>query len=296
MIFKWKSQQSLDNHVVKSNEIYHGKSYGDLVKSFVQWLVSYNPDNQSLSDVFFLRGVDFEGYKGSLNHRFVKIGKNSLQVYSDQAIFFPVITSFADDIHHRLETPEKRRDYVYQLIQVGDDPPAKTQFSIDGLNPNLNWGDHYVLTNDFNIYIPEPQEGKTLGQKLDVPLNIPGPAVFVAGGYFVLLKPLEVGTHIIAFYGKGDFDYRNSTFVELNVVERETKHKSSSLLPGDRKSLLSVVESGIRTRDISNADDYYEVLRSIGINKQEITESKARAKKRIDDLVRIEEWKSEPES
>ena len=267
---KGLTQDELDKLVVKPTENYHGRSYGDFAKEFMQWLVQYNPDNQSLKDVIFLRGVDFEGYQGNLNHRFVKIGNDALQVYSDQAIFCTVITSLADKVHHNLDSPEKRRDYVNQLVQIGDNPPLRNQFSVDGLHPNIDWNDFKVITEDFTVYVPEPIPGKTLGQILDVPFNIPGPTECVVGGYFILLRPLPAGRHIITSFGNGDFDYRNQTFVELNVVSRGTSLRPPSMFPVETKTLTSAIEAKIKAKEIFDIDIYYDALNSLGPSEDEI--------------------------
>ncbi|HLN35441.1 MAG TPA: hypothetical protein VK250_09215 [Nitrososphaeraceae archaeon] len=275
-----RNQQEVNDLVVKPTDNYHGRSYSDLVKEFIQWLLQYDPDNQSLKDVIFLRGIDFHGYS-SYSHRFVKIGNDALQVYSDQAIFITVITSFADRVHHHLETPEKRKDYVNQLIQMGDDPPSNNQVTIDGLHPEIQMSDHKVITDDFTIQVPEPLEGKTLGQILDVPFNIPGPTEVVAGGYFILLKPLEVGKHIIGYFGNGDFGYRNQTLVELDVVPRGTLILKPTMHPGEMKALKSIVESKINAGEITNQEDYYKVLSSLEASENEIEKIKARSEKQI---------------
>ena len=288
--------------VVKPTENYHGRSYGDLVKEFMRWLVQYNPDNQSLRDVIFLRGVDFEGYKGNLNHRFVKIGNDALQVYSDQAVFCTVITSLADKVHHNLETPEKRRDYVNQLVQIGDNPPLKNQFSVDCLHPNIDWKDHLVITEEFTIEVPEPVPGKTLGQILDVPFDRPGLTECVVGGYFILLRPLPLGRHIITSFGNGDFDYRNQTFVELNVVPRGSSLRPTSMFPIETKALTSMIEAKIKAKELTedDIDIYYKALNSLGpsadeikgmrdVSEKQIVEFEMLSKNQTDELVKARE-------
>ena len=52
-----------------------------LALEFMQWLIQYNPDNQSLRDVYFLRGIDFKGYTSSLVPRYVKIGDDAFIIF-----------------------------------------------------------------------------------------------------------------------------------------------------------------------------------------------------------------------
>lgn len=279
-------QKEVDDLIVNPTDNYHGRSHGDLVKEFIQWLVQYDPDNQSLRDVVFLRGIDFSTYS-SYSHRFVKIGKDALTVNDGQAIFITLITSFADEVHHHLETPEKRKDYVNQLIQMGDDPPSKNQVSIDGFNPDIDLSDHKIITDDFRLHIPESVDGKTLGQLLDVPFNQPGDTWTVAGGYFLLLKPLPVGDHIIAFYGNGDFGYKNQTLVELHVEPKNTLIVKPTMQPGEIQALQSIVDSKIASGEISNGQDFYNVLRSLESAEQGINKIKERFEKQINQFITL---------
>jgi hypothetical protein len=267
-----------------------------LVKEFIQWLVQYDPDNQTLRDVVFARGIDFPTPShtySSYSHRFVRIGKDALTVNDGQAIFITLITSFADEVHHHLETPEKRKDYVNQLIQIGDDPPSKNQVSIDGFNPNINLSDHKVLTDDFRLRIPEPGEGKTLGQLLDVPFNQPGDTWTVAGGYFILVKPLPVGDHIIAFYGNGDFGYKNQTLMELHVEPKNTSIAKPTMQRGEIQALQSIVDSKITAGEISNVQDFYKVLQSLESAEDGIKKIKETVEKQINQFITLNKQQKE---
>ena len=261
------SQKEIEELVVKPTQNYHGRSYGMLAMEFMQWLIQYNPDNQSLRDVYFLRGVDFKGYTSSLDPRYVKIGDDALSIYSDQAIFVPIIVSFGDRLNHtNLDTVQKRIDYVNQLIQMGDDPPQKNQLSIDGILPDIQWKDYRVLTPDFELDIPPPVEGKTLGQTLDVPLNNAGISETVVGGYFLLLKPLSIGKHHIFTFGNGDSGYRNQTFVELNVVSRGSGVRANQQLQSpELRAIKSIIKAKKNSGEISDQDieNYEKVLDSI---------------------------------
>jgi hypothetical protein len=289
-------QKKVDDLIVDPTDNYHGRSYGDLVKEFIQWLVQYDPDNQTLRDVVFLRGIDFPTPAhtySSYSHRFVKIGKDALTVNDGQAIFITLITSFADEVHHHLETPEKRKDYVNQLIEIGDDPPSKNQVSIDGFNPNIDLSDHKIITDDFRLRIPEPGEGKTLGQLLDVPLNQPGDTWTVAGGYFILLEPLPVGDHIIGFYGNGDFGYKNQTLVELHVEPKITSIAKPTMQRGEIQALQSIVDSKIGTGEISNGQDFYKVLQSLESAEESINKIKETVEKQINQFITLNKQQKE---
>jgi hypothetical protein len=260
---KTLTQDDVDTLVVNPKDSYHGRSYGALAMEFMQWLVQYNPDNQALRDVIFTRGVDFGGYTGNLNHRFVRIGKDALTVYSDQAIFVPLITYLSDSINHNIPTPEKRIDYVHQLIQAGE-TPNKTSIALNLINPNITMEDHLVMTRDFPVYVPEPVDGQTLGQDLDVPLRIEGTSMFVVAGYFVLFRPLQPGRYLLSCYGNGENAYRNQTFMEFNVVPRPTSFSPTSMFPSETQALISIVEDKIKSGEIVDADIYYDAINALG--------------------------------
>lgn len=287
------TQDQLNKLVVRPTENYHGRSYGDLVKEFMQWLVQYNPDNQSSRDVVFLRGVDFEGYKVGQTHMCVKIGNDALQLYDDQAIFITIITAIIDRVHHNIETPEKRRDELNKLVLSSDDPPTK-QLCIDSLFPDINWNDFKVITGDFTIEVPEPVPGKTLGQLLDVRFDRAGITECVLGGYFLLLKPLPVGRHFITYFGIGDNGtYRNQTFVELNVVPRGKYISSPSLSTNEINALTSIIESKLKSREISNVDIYYDALDCLRPSEEEIKSMGKISEKQIQTFVELTQQQEE---
>ncbi|HET7642084.1 MAG TPA: hypothetical protein VFK40_01135, partial [Nitrososphaeraceae archaeon] len=262
-----------------------GRSYGDLVKEFMQWLVQYNPDNQSARDVVFLRGVDFEGYNVGQTHRCVKIGNEALQIFDDQAIFVTVITAIVDRVHHNIETPEKRRDELNRLVLSSDDPPVR-QLCIDSLFPDINWQDHKVITGDFNIEVPEPVPGKTLGQLLDVRFDRPGITECILGGYFVLFKPLPVGRHMVVYNGAGDNNtYRNQTFVEINVVPRGKTISSPMLFPNEIQSLTSIIEAKIKSGEISDMDIYYDALESLRTPEQRLSDMNKIPQQQVEEFM-----------
>jgi hypothetical protein len=162
---------------------------------------------------------------------------------------------------------------------MGDDPPQRNQLSIDWINPDINWKDYRVLTPDFELDIPVPVEGKTLGQTLDVPLNNAGISETVVGGYFVLLKPLSPGKHYIASFGNGDSGYKNQTFVELNVVSRSASVRSIPQLQSpDLKAIKRIIQAKKNSGEISDQDieDYEKMLDSIsGTESQEQNQAQA---------------------
>ena len=297
------SQKELNELIVNPADNYNGKSYKDYVKEFIQWLVSHDPDNQSLNDVVNIRGVDFHkdpSTYSSYSHSFVKIGKDALTMTERQGLFITVQTSFADEIHHHLETPEKRKYYVNQLIQMGDDPPFNNQISIDGFHPEGDMLKYKVITDDFLLRVPEPVDGKTLGQLLDVPFNQPGDTWTVAGGYFLLLANLPVGNHVIGFYGNGDFGYSNRALVEVNVVPSNTLINKPTMNKGEIQGLQYIVDSKILAEEIQDGEKFYKVLRSLGEAEKGIDKIKTKIADQIKAFDRLDkeqkEWMSGSES
>ena len=277
-----KNPPELKKLIVNPTDNYHGKSYSELVQEFVQWLLQDEPDNQTLRDVVFLRGVDTSPYS-SYSHRFVRIGNDAIQMNEGQALMITQTTVFLDSVHHHLDTPEKRTDYVNQLLEEADNPPSRNKVSFDGFNPEIDWSEYKVITPNFTLLVPEPG-GRNLGQYLDFPFNIPGPTECVCGGYFLLLQNIPQGNHIVAFHGIGDFGYRNQALVELNVVPKDTVIQKPSMFPGDMQALKSIVDSKIASGEISNGKDFYQVLRSLEPSNDIMKEIQVRTAKQMNKI------------
>jgi hypothetical protein len=172
------------NHVVAPQENYRGLSYGIWAAAFWNWLLS---DLKQGGSVYFLRGnVDLES-------AIVKTGKERVTIYSDTAIFFPIICTITSKLSHPNETSDmmRRNHSVESAIEW---LLLKTTID-DAVIPNLE--NFYAETPEFILSVPK---SSILRKQFDPIFKIgTGPAV--SAGYWILLKPLPIGEHTIKFEG-----------------------------------------------------------------------------------------------
>jgi hypothetical protein len=153
--------------VVDPDSLYHGKSYSDWTADWMNWFLSKDADVRNSGPVVFLRSkglpnektganisdipskmsdtstLDASSYseptdvtglatqtKIYVNDPNVKVGGDRLQIYDDQAIFVPIITSF-----WLKSTPYAdwggMQDALGLTIDYGDNPPERQQLTIN---------------------------------------------------------------------------------------------------------------------------------------------------------------------
>jgi len=214
------------------NELFEGRSYGDLQEEFWKWLFSIDCDRYNIGDVVFLRGVPFpENLEKSgdkyMSAPVIMVDENKLVISEDQAIFFCCYTTLSESESMGQMIPDtehaRRNDVVLALNRAGI--PDKKQISIDGeeiITPDDLPLDRFrVVTNEFILNVPDPTSGKTLGPYFETELSS-GEHPSVAGGYCILLQFTE-GTHYIHSIGKGvewqGGDYVTELFYEIKVIK-----------------------------------------------------------------------------
>jgi hypothetical protein len=174
------------------NEQPFGQSWEEWAALWCRWMFSIpkkmNPTldisgkycsiNQNNENAWFLTGT-----YGNINPV-----KRKCSIPAGKAIFFPILQkedSFAEDADLKIESELIRRstDAINELIYM--------QASLDGVRiPHL--ADYRVLSKVFDLEIP-------VGNLYDLK---PGLTRSVCDGYWLFLKPLEVGTHHIGFEGE----------------------------------------------------------------------------------------------
>jgi hypothetical protein len=155
--------------------------------------------------VYFLRGnTDKEG-------PIIRTGKNGPIIYSDTAIFFPIICTITSQqlFEHASTEVIRRRDSVKRQKN-----PMSLGVEINGVRiPNLK--KYYAESPEFVLDIPK--SSKVL-RSFD-PLPRIGKKPAVSAGYWIMLRPLPPGTHKIIFKGKhadGFVSYGNYTIRVLS--------------------------------------------------------------------------------
>ena len=178
-------------------------SYGEWAATWCNWLFS---DQWQLGSVYFLRGnVDKEPI-------IVKTGKNSITVYSDVAIFFPIICTFSSKLLNAdaMNIMEMRKD----CAEPERDPPLLNLTINDIEIPNLR--DYYAESPFFTLEISEITP---LMRYFDPPVII-GRSQAVIAGYWILIKPLKIGTYSIVFNGKHRDGFATSGHYTVKIIKR----------------------------------------------------------------------------
>jgi hypothetical protein len=171
--------------IVQPHENYKGLSYGCWSSVWWNWLFS---DQTQSSSVYFLRGnTDKEP-------PIIRTGKNGPIIYSDSAIFFPIICTITSkhlfehastQVIRRSESAQRQKNLL--LLSV----------DINGVRiPNLK--NYYAESPEFVLNIPKSSK---LRHSLD-PIPRTGRSFAVSAGYWIMLRPLPPGTYRIIFKGK----------------------------------------------------------------------------------------------
>lgn len=193
---------SLD-YIVPPEQNFRGLSYGNLASMFWNWLLS---DLKQGGSTYFLRGnVDLEA-------PIMKTERERVSIYSDTAIFFPIICNVTSVLDHpwaindalrREKSTDSERNPVLLRAVVDD-------FEIP--NPE----NYYAESPEFILSVPVSYP---LREQFE-PIFKTGTAPAVSAGYWILLKPLPLGEHIINFEGADKDGFKTSGIYTIKVIER----------------------------------------------------------------------------
>jgi hypothetical protein len=182
--------------IVQPNETYAGKTYAQWSVAWWQWAPTISEPNSPVTDdtgadcavgqqgpVWFLAGTT-----GGTATR-------SCTIPSDKAILFPVING-------ECSTLEKVPANQLAACATGQmDAVTKTSASVDGTDIDLGRpgpNARFRFTSDPLVFRITFAPDNGFGVKA-------GTGKAVADGYWVLVRPLTVGSHTIDFHGKAVF-------------------------------------------------------------------------------------------
>ena len=189
--------------IVPPNEIYGGLTYGNWAAIWWNWLFS---NQEQAGPVYFLRG------NTDLERIIVRTGRRALTIYADTAIFFPIICTINGMLTYhgtynalasRKRSAESQRN------------PSMLKVTIDKIKvPNLK--KYYAESPEFILYVPK----ETAIRKYFKPTIRSGKAPAVAAGYWILIKPLPIGKHVIYFKGEHEDGFTASGKYDIIVTSR----------------------------------------------------------------------------
>ena len=200
----------IDVGVFSPEEKCMGKTYGQYLAESWNKLVSDDPDISDDPGPFLRTSADPK--EAPLIQK--------LTIFSDQAIFIPIITS-AMNISDSgdLDTESKRRAAANKEIDGGDDPPKPEQLTIDGKPIVDDLKQFRVESPEFVLNV---QDQSPVKDKLDVPYPA-GAWPTVAAGYCVLLNSLasRVKPYTIHMKANGRDTYFTEAIYEIKVNDRK---------------------------------------------------------------------------
>jgi hypothetical protein len=233
---------------------YRGKSYSEWASDWFNWFVSVDADKRTFGPVVFLRSKglpskstganisdipergdemrnreetssDPSYTKGYVNDPNIKIGGDRIQIFSNQAVFVPIITAY------QLAPPARDwgslHEFVELTIDYGDNPPGESQLTINNLSVRLPLGrameDFRITTSIFTAVIPEAEYGMSIKDFLETPTP-PGNYPAIVGGYFVMLR-FDKGRYWVHSFASGPREtpgpYFSELLYQIEVLDRK---------------------------------------------------------------------------
>lgn len=227
--------------VITPDRLYKGKSYAGLAADWFNWFLSADSDIHNLGSVVFLRSKGMPrskvGHGGSevadnpnypaaddghyfqyVNEPNVKVGPESLQIYTDQAIFVPIIVAYAE-ASKPYDDWGTMQEYTGLTIENGDHPPNFDQITIDGEplkieNRNIDLSDYRIASSVFPAVIADTAYGRSVKDFLEMPLA-PGTYPTIVDGYFVLIRFNEPGSYMVHSFASAGREIRGAYFSQL---------------------------------------------------------------------------------
>jgi hypothetical protein len=188
--------------IVPPTETFNGLSYGNWVAIWWNWLFTNQKQGGS---VYFLRG------NTDLEPVIIRTGREALTISVQTAIFFPIIctinsvlTNYRTDntVINRMSSAASQKD------------PLTLKVSIDRTNVT-NLKKYYAESPEFIINVPLNSAIRNYFK----PIVKSGRAPAVAAGYWILIKRLPVGKHVIYFEGKHQDGFKTSGTYEIMITK-----------------------------------------------------------------------------
>jgi hypothetical protein len=275
-----------DYEILDPDLNYRGKSYSTLVTDWFNYFVSIDPDKRTLGPVVFLKSVpsaklvsgagssnipneetmsnpySAEPYfpRPYENIPNVRVGGDRLQIFTDQAVFWPIVMAY-EIATKPYQSWGELQEYTGAIMDNGDDPPEEKQITIDGkpvvLPRKMEMTRFRILSPVFTTIVPEIGYGRSLRDILedDVP---PGHFPTVVEGYCLLVKfntPKKYSLHSLAKAGhEARGLYTAEIFCEIEVNERPRKAPAQGVPVGIRPARNTSAISRILSEKIQNGE------------------------------------------
>jgi len=264
--------------IVLPDRIYRGKTYSDLISDWFNWLLTTDPDKHNSASVAFLRAVDIplsgvdtedskkqdgtsesnvsDAYADDVyfprkypNNPNVMIGGDRLQIYSDQAVFVPIIVAYAESSKPYIDWG-LMQEYNGTTIDNGDNPPKKDQLTINGAPVILdNMEQFRVSTPIFTAVVPETDYGRSAKDFLEMNFP-PGQYPVMVEGYFVLIR-FGAGRYQLHSRARAGRETHGPYFAELLYEIEVFDRNNPAVRPARNDTLIAkVVQDKIKTGEL----------------------------------------------
>jgi len=225
---------------------YKGKSYSTWACDWFNWLLTADPDKHTFGPVVFLRanltpnstskvvsdlvyGLDKRTESTSFypddpyypknytNLPNVRVGGDKLQIFEDQVVFWPIITTYEVATKPYVDFG-LMQDYCGPLVDYGDNPPGPDSMTIDGkpieLPRNVDIKNFRITSPVFPAIVPDTEYGRSIKDFLE--MNLPyGHYFAMVEGYFLMIKFKEADTYILHSVASGPRETRGPYVAEL---------------------------------------------------------------------------------
>lgn len=271
--------------VVEPDKLYRGKSYSDLISDWFNWFFSEDADDHNSGPVVFLRSFkapseaimeqpgetkadsQYAMYRNDPN---VMVGDEKLEMFNDQALFFPAMLSYWVATEPYMDDG-KMRAYTRTENDTSDNPPDASQITItyvtdtetkiedSDIEPIVIVGkmsDYRIETQIFTVVIPESSQNSSFKDFIQNPLP-PGSFPAVVDGYFYLLRGLQKGHYYIHSLSRGKSDQRGDYYAEFlyHIVVHEANQRTTSPISGiipqrNRNVITKILQDKVESKQL----------------------------------------------
>jgi hypothetical protein len=214
-----------DKYIVKTSENYRGLSYGNIIATWQNWLLSENPDEKQYGDILFLRGnIGYHQSNANYLDSFIEIPEG-------MAILVPIVTThftMGDSYKGKIINNEF---YLRKAVREHVDAAGPFWATLEKMGKNCkafklvpNLESYRVQSTLFELHISKKNP---FLNKMDEP-NYPGKHTALVSGYFVLLQDLPISSYRIRFGGYGMDGFYTDSLYEIKIISKESTVKDIS--------------------------------------------------------------------
>lgn len=277
--------------ILDPDKLYRGKSYSSWAQDWFNWLLTADADKHNFGPVAFLRANlmpnstteytsvvaapdikndntvdstyndDLLFPRNYVNNPNVRVGADKLQIYQDQAVFWPIITAYEVATKPYVDWG-LMQDTVGSIIDYGDNPPDTNAINIDDkpIKPPIEIEKFRISTSVFTVIVPDTGYGRSVKDFLE--MNLPaGQYPAMIEGYFIMLKFTELGTHSIYSRAMAPRERIGPYVAELLYQIDVNVRPVTPLMEAKKRTppFRSARHEGIITRILSEKIEKYEL-------------------------------------